>query len=109
MPTQVPGELTAVSIAVLDGGAVAEAVVSERMECFARLHADGAWSDWWSVAGGVRSVCVAADASQHEPSALIAVVVLVPVPLGAFAVTHTLYQETLFRLTTSGVAPADDL
>jgi hypothetical protein len=107
MPTQVPGELTAVSIAVLNGGAVAEAVVNERTDCFARLHADGAWSDWSFVVSGVRDVSVTADASQDENSALIAVVVLVPLPLGAFAVEHTLYQGAFYRLSAAGVVPAD--
>lgn len=109
MPTQLPGELTTVSIAVLNGGVVAEAVVTEHAECFARLRADGEWSDWWFVRNGVRDVAVAADTGQHGTSALIAVVLLVPLPLGAFAVTHTLYQDALFRLNTSGVVAASDL
>jgi len=103
-PTQAPGELTAVAIAVLNGGAVAQVVVDERTECFARLHADGAWSGWWPVTGGVSAVSVAADAGQDEASALIAVVVLVPVPVGTHAVAHTLHQAVFYRLTPDGVS-----
>ena len=39
MPAEAPGELTAVDIAVLDDGAVAQVVVNEQTECLARLHA----------------------------------------------------------------------
>lgn len=104
MQGRAPGELSAVSIAVLEGGAVAEVVINERTACFARLHADGAWSDWWPVAEGVRDVCVAADTGQHEPSALIAVVVLVPLPTGGHAAFHTFRREAFYRLTASGVS-----
>jgi hypothetical protein len=107
MPTREPGELTAVSIAALDGGAIAEAVVDERQQCFARLHADGAWSGWLLVADGVTDVSVTAGSGQDEPTALIAVIILVPLPLGAYAVSHTLHQDAFFRLSASGIVPAD--
>ena len=108
MPVQALGELTAVSVAALNGGAVAQVVVDERTQAFARLHSDGAWSGWWPVAGGVRDVSVTAGDGQDEPSALIAVVVQVPVPMGVLGrVGHTLYQQAFFHLTASGVVPAD--
>lgn len=107
MQAREPGELTAVSIAVLNGGTVAEAVINERTECFARLHAGGAWSGWWPVAAGVMDVSVTADAGQPEPSALIAVVVLVPLPTGAIAALHAFHRTAFYRLTASGVSAAD--
>ena len=107
MEAQAPGELTAVSVAVLNDGTVAQAVIDERTQCFARLHADGAWSGWRHVADGVRDVSMAADACQGEPSALIGVVVLVPLPVGAFAAGHTFHREAFFRLTASGVTAAN--
>jgi hypothetical protein len=106
MPIQAPGELTAVDITVLSDGAVAQVVVNERTECFARLHADGAWSPWWPVTNGVTDVSVTADGRQDEASALIAVVVLVPLPVGVHASAHTLHQGKFYRLTASGVSTA---
>jgi hypothetical protein len=103
MAVQAPGELTAVDIAVLSVGAVAEAVINERTECFARLHADGAWSGWQFVVNGVKDVSVTADTG---PSALIAVVMLVPLPPGAFAAGHAFYQDAFFLLTPAGVSRA---
>ena len=104
MSIQAPGELTAVDITVLSNGAVAQVVVNERTECFARLHADGKWSAWWPVANGVKDISVTADGRQDEPSALIAVVVLVPVPVGVHAAGHTLHQGAFYRLTSAGVS-----
>jgi hypothetical protein len=106
MPTPTPGELTAVSIAALDGGALAQVVVDVRMTCFARLHADGEWSAWRIAAEGVRDASVTADPGQGGLSALIAVVLLVPVPVGVFPIAHTLYQGRFFRLTADGVTAA---
>ena len=104
MEAQAPGELTAVSVAVLNDGTVAQAVIDERTQCFARLHADGAWSGWRHVADGVRDVSVTADAGQGE--ALIAVVVLVPLPTGGHAALHTFHRAAHFRLSSAGVTAA---
>jgi hypothetical protein len=106
MPIQAPGELTAVDITVLSDGVVAQVVVNERTECFARLHADGGWSPWWAVTNGVKDVSVTADGRQDEACALIAVVVLVPLPVGAYAAAHTLHQGKFYRLTGAGVSAA---
>lgn len=101
-----PGELTSVAIAALPGGALAQVVINDRTECLARLHADGAWSAWHLVASGARDVSVTAGASQGELSALIAVVVLVPLPIGSFAAGHAFHQGAFYRLTVSGITPA---
>jgi hypothetical protein len=84
-------------------------VINDRTECLARLHADGAWSPWWPVTNGAKDVSVTADTSQGEASALIAVVILVPLPVGTFAAGHTFHQGAFYRLTSVGVVPADDL
>lgn len=107
MPIQAPGELTAVDIAVLSNGAVAQVAVNQCMECFGRIHAGGGWSPWWPVTNGVKDVSVTADGRQDEASALIAVVVLVPVPVGVHATAHTLHQGAFYRLTSAGVSSAD--
>ena len=104
MPTQAPGELTAVDIAVLDDGAVAQVVVNEQTECLARLHADGGWSPWWPVTNGVKDVSVIADTRRVGAAALIAVVTLVPLPVGVYRAAHTLHQSAFYRLTSAGVS-----
>jgi hypothetical protein len=107
MQTPAPGNLTAIDTAVLDGGAVAEVVIDEFTSCRARLHTDGAWSGWMLVAEGVRDASVTAYPGHDEPSALLAVVVLVPLPPGVHAVSHTLHQDRFFRLTAGGITSAD--
>ena len=42
-----PGNLTASRITTWPGGIVAEVVLNERTEAFARWLGDSTWSEWW--------------------------------------------------------------
>jgi hypothetical protein len=106
MPTQAPGNITASRITMLEGGDVAEAVINERTEAFARWFSDGAWSSWQFIAEGIRDVSLAADLGQKEPTALVSVVGFVPLPMGGIAPLHTSYRSTFYRLTAAGIVPA---
>jgi hypothetical protein len=107
MPTPAPGNITASRITMLEGGDLAEVVINERTEAFARWFSDGAWSSWRPVVDGVRDVSITPDTSQREPAALISVVVFVPLPMGAIAPLHVSHRSVFYRATASGVASAD--
>lgn len=104
-----PGELTHSRIVALPGGELAEAVVTERAEAFARWRAAGGpWSPWQMVAEGARDISLTPDStSPQEPAVLIAAVTWTALPLGAYPVMHTFYTLSHFRLSASGVTPAD--
>jgi len=108
LQTQAPGNLVASRITTLPDGCAAEVVVNERTEAFARWLSGGAWSAWKPVAEGVRDVSITPDISQEEPAAaLISVVVFVPLPMGAIAPLHVSHKSAFYRLTASGIVPAD--
>jgi hypothetical protein len=102
-----PGELAASRITTLPGGTIAQVVLNERTEAFARWYGAGVWSDWWPVADGVRDISVCADIGQPDLAVLVNVVAHVPLPIGAFRVTHTVYQSAFYRLTADGVSSVD--
>jgi hypothetical protein len=115
MPTPAPGTVTASRIAVMADGSIAEVIITERSlpygdkraDAFARWHSGGEWSGWWPVAESAEDASVSPDTSQQEPAALISVVIWVPAPGGGIAVGHVAHRSAYFRLTASGVAPAD--
>lgn len=109
MPTQAPGNLIASRVAMLPGGIVAEVVLNERTEAFVRWFGGGSWSAWRPVAERVRDVSITPDISQQDPAALVGIVVFVPLPMGAIAPLHVSHKSEFYRLTASGIAPADDL
>jgi hypothetical protein len=116
-PTQAPGDLIAARIAVLPNGDVAQVVLSERTgpyavtlrEAYARWYGGGAWSPWRLIAGDAHDISIAADIGQQEATALVGVLVWVPAPTGVIAANHVSHRPAFYRLTASGVVPADDL
>jgi hypothetical protein len=106
-PGEAPGELTASRVAAWPDGTVAEVVLNERTAAYARWHSGGAWGAWLFIADGVRDVSVCAGNSGEEPAALVSVVRFVPLPFGGIAARHVSRTSAFYRLTASGIVPAD--
>ena len=104
-----PGSLTASRITTWPGGIVAEVVIDEHAEAFARWFSGGRWSAWWPLAAGVRDASIAAAPDDgQEPAALVSVVAWTPMPVSPIeARQHRPYKQSFYRLTPAGIVSAD--
>jgi hypothetical protein len=103
-----PGSLTASRITTWPGGIVAEIVIDEQACAFGRWSEGGSWSAWWPVADGVRDVSLVAAEGDQEPAALVSIVRWTPMPVSPIAARHHKpYKQAFYRLSASGIAPAD--
>ena len=114
MQAHAPGCLTASRIAMLPSGAVVEAVIDEAADAFGRFSLDrpfsgSSWTPWRFIGAGVKDISVTAAAEDgQEPVALVSTVSWVPKPMGIMAaIGHVPYKQRYFRLTASGVIPAN--